>query len=111
MARKINVKLIMELRDAGLSRSTIASTRHISRHSVSAVFNIADEKGIRYRAGKNCLPCGGKFTLPSTFSEWTTLFENTAMVAAMVDRLTFQSYILDMNGQSYRLEQTKKQRR
>ena len=25
MARKINVKLIMELRDAGLSRSTIAS--------------------------------------------------------------------------------------
>lgn len=32
----------------GLSRSTIASTRHISRHSVSEVFNIADEKGIRY---------------------------------------------------------------
>ena len=48
MARKINVKLIMELRDAGLSRSTIASTRHISRHSVSEVFNIADEKGIHY---------------------------------------------------------------
>ena len=45
------------------------------------------------------------------FSEWTTLFENTAMVAAMVDRLTFQSYILDMNGKSYRLEQTKKQKR
>ena len=44
------------------------------------------------------------------FSEWTTLFENTAMVAAMVDRLTFQSYILDMNGQSYRLEQAKKQK-
>lgn len=45
------------------------------------------------------------------FSEWTTLFENPAMVAAMVDRLTFQSHILDMNGQSYRLEQTKKQHR
>ena len=44
------------------------------------------------------------------FSEWTTLFENTAMVAAMVDRLTFQSYILDMNGESYRLEQAKKHR-
>ena len=48
MARKINVKLIMELRDAGLSRSTIASTRHISRHSVSEVFNIADAKGLSY---------------------------------------------------------------
>jgi DNA replication protein DnaC len=44
------------------------------------------------------------------FSEWTTLFENAAMVAAMVDRLTFQSYILDMNGYSYRLEQAKKQK-
>lgn len=45
------------------------------------------------------------------FSEWTTLFENTAMVAAMVDRLTFHSHILDMNGTSYRLEQAKKQKR
>lgn len=42
------------------------------------------------------------------FSEWTSLFENTAMVAALVDRLTFKSYILDMNGDSYRLEHSKK---
>ena len=45
------------------------------------------------------------------FSEWTTLFENTAMVAAMIDRLTFQSYVLDMNGESYRLAQTKRARK
>lgn len=44
------------------------------------------------------------------FSEWTTLFENTAMVATMIDRLTFQSYVLDMNGESYRLAQTRKKR-
>ena len=42
------------------------------------------------------------------FSEWTTLFENTAMVAAMIDRLTINSYVLDMNGESYRLAQTRK---
>ncbi len=42
------------------------------------------------------------------FSEWTSLFENSAMVAALVDRLTFKSYILDMNGESYRLEHTKR---
>ena len=40
------------------------------------------------------------------FSEWPSLFENTAMVASMVDRLTFKSHILDMNGESYRLEQS-----
>ena len=42
------------------------------------------------------------------FSQWTELFENTAMVAALVDRLTFKSYVLDMNGDSYRLDQTLK---
>ncbi|NMB04421.1 MAG: ATP-binding protein [Tissierellia bacterium] len=46
-----------------------------------------------------------------SFSQWTELFENTAMVAALVDRLTFQSYILDMNGESYRLEQSLKNRK
>ena len=49
MANKINVKLILELRDAGMSRNTIASTRHISRNSVSDVIHIADEKGIRFK--------------------------------------------------------------
>ena len=29
------------------------------------------------------------------------------MVAALVDRLTFRSYILDMNGDSYRLDYSK----
>lgn len=42
------------------------------------------------------------------FLEWPTLFANTGMVAAIEDRLTFQSYILDMNGTSFRLEQAKK---
>lgn len=41
------------------------------------------------------------------FSRWTELFENTTMVAALIDRLTFRSYVLDMNGESYRLKSTK----
>ena len=32
MANKINVKLILELRKAGLSRNTIAATRHMSKN-------------------------------------------------------------------------------
>lgn len=45
------------------------------------------------------------------FSEWPTLFENDSMIAAMIDRLTFQSYVLDMNGESYRLSKTKNSRK
>ena len=40
------------------------------------------------------------------FSKWTDLFENTTMVAAMIDRLTFSSHVLDMSGDSYRLKVT-----
>ena len=37
------------------------------------------------------------------FSDWTQLFENTTMVGALVDRLTYRSHVLDMSGPSYRL--------
>lgn len=41
------------------------------------------------------------------FSSWTDLFENEIMVAALIDRITFRSHILNMNvKESYRLEQT-----
>ena len=48
MARKINVKLILELREAKLSRNYIADSRHFARNSVSEVFRIAEERGITY---------------------------------------------------------------
>ncbi|MDO7786092.1 IS21-like element helper ATPase IstB [Desulforamulus aquiferis] len=41
------------------------------------------------------------------FSEWTTLFENETMVSALIDRLTFRSHVLNMNGQSFRSENPK----
>ena len=31
------------------------------------------------------------------FSQWTELFENTLIIAALIDRLTFLSHVLDMN--------------
>lgn len=37
------------------------------------------------------------------FSRWTELFEHSTMIAALVDRLTFRSHVLDVNGESYRL--------
>lgn len=38
-----------------------------------------------------------------SFSKWTELFENTTMVSALVDRLTYRSHMLDMSDPSYRL--------
>ena len=46
MANKINVRLILELHDHGMSQDDIARTRHMSRSSVSTVVRIAKTKGI-----------------------------------------------------------------
>ena len=48
MARKIKAKLIMELREQGASRRSIATTRHMSMESVCDVLGIADERGITW---------------------------------------------------------------
>lgn len=43
------------------------------------------------------------------FSRWTEVFGDSMMTAALVDRLTHKSYILDMNGDSYRLRQRRRE--
>jgi transposase len=55
MARKIKVKLILELREQGMSRNQIAKTRHVAKLSVCEVFDIAQRMGVGYKdiEGKN----------------------------------------------------------
>lgn len=48
MAKKIKVKLILELRAAQMSQRQIYKTRRMSQHSVSDVYKIADHLGITY---------------------------------------------------------------
>jgi transposase len=48
MAKKIKVKLILELRATQMSQREICRTRKISQHSVSDVYKIADQLGITY---------------------------------------------------------------
>lgn len=48
MVHKLNVKLILELREKGLNRTHIAESRHISRRLVNEVCKIAREKNISY---------------------------------------------------------------
>lgn len=44
-----------------------------------------------------------------SFSDWTSMFENHTMVTALIDRLTFRSYVLNMNSDNpYRAEQAAK---
>ncbi|EMI09593.1 IS21 family transposase [Anoxybacillus gonensis] len=44
------------------------------------------------------------------FVEWTSIFGDEKMTAALLDRLTHRSHILLLNGESYRFRQSMKQR-
>jgi len=56
------------------------------------------------------LRAGRRSTIITTnlsFERWDEIFSDSVMTAAMIDRLTHKSYILNMNGNSYRLKETK----
>ena len=56
------------------------------------------------------LRAGRKSTIITTnlsFERWNEIFSDSVMTAAMIDRLTHKSYILNMNGNSYRLKETR----
>lgn len=56
------------------------------------------------------LRAGRKSTIITTnlsFERWSEIFHDPVMTAAMIDRLTHQSYIVNMNGDSYRMKETK----
>lgn len=57
------------------------------------------------------LRAGKKATIITTnlaFNRWGEIVKDKVLVAAMVDRLTHKAYLINMNGQSYRVKETEK---
>ena len=44
------------------------------------------------------------------FNEWTAVLGSERLTIALLDRLTHHVYILEMNGESYRLKESKRNR-
>lgn len=56
------------------------------------------------------LRAGRKSTIITTnlsFDRWQEIFGDPVITAAMVDRLTHKAYLINMNGNSYRVKETK----
>ena len=45
------------------------------------------------------------------FQEWTSVFASERPTGALLDRITHHVHILEMNAESYRLKQSRSQRR
>ncbi len=49
----------------------------------------------------------GRLATNLPFSEWGTVFTDARLVAAIVDRVTFNAHIIETGTQSYRLGTSK----
>jgi DNA replication protein DnaC len=68
-----------------------------------------DKEGAELLFTNLSLRAGHKATIITTnlsFDRWQELFGDPVLTAAMVDRLTYKAYIVNMTGNSYRLKET-----
>ncbi len=56
-------------------------------------------------------PAGQRITSNLPFDEWTETFGSERLTGALLDRLTHHVSILEMNGDSYRLGQSRAKQR
>lgn len=69
-----------------------------NRHQSELLFQVISERSER----------GSIITSTNLeFSKWPELFANEMLLTAMIDRLTFKSHILNMNGESSRISKHK----
>jgi len=69
-----------------------------------------DKEGAELLFSHLSLRCGRKSTIITTnlsFDRWKEIFGDPVLTAAMVDRLTHMAYMINMNGKSFRVKQTK----
>lgn len=70
----------------------------------------SDKEGAELLFTNLSIRTGRKSTIITTnlsFDRWGEVFTDPVMAAAMTDRLTYKSYMIDMNGESYRMKETK----
>ena len=69
-----------------------------------------DKNGAELLFNHLSLRAGRKSTIITTnlsFDRWDEIFGDAVLTAALVDRLTHKAYLINMNGESYRLKETK----
>jgi DNA replication protein DnaC len=69
-----------------------------------------DKEGAELLFSHLSLRCGRKSTIITTnlsFERWGEIFGDPVLTAAMVDRLTHKAYMINMNGKSFRVKETR----
>ena len=94
--RNQNVPLRQLERDTGIGRQTL---RKISKAGSELLFEVVSRAYERQSL---------IVTSNLPFESWTEVCGSERLTGAMLDRLTHKVHIIEANGQSYRLEQSRK---
>jgi DNA replication protein DnaC len=107
--------LVSELHEARDEKRPLRLQRQLAGHKLLIVDELSDVPlsptgaellfelfSQRYERGSIIVPSN----LP--FDEWTSVFAAKRLTGALLDRLTHHIYILEMNGDCYRLKHSKR---
>ena len=89
----------------GFLRASWAAENHIFNPTAVSLTKPFEVFSQRYERGSTLLTSN----LP--FDEWTEMFGSERLTGALLDRLTHHVHILEMNGESFRLNQSRKRRK
>ena len=105
---------ITQLKELKSNKSLRAYQSKLSKYDLVILdefgYISADKEGAELLFTHISLRAGQKSTIITTnlsFDRWGEIFGDPVMTAAMTDRLTHKSYVVNMNGNSYRVKETK----
>ena len=106
--------LVIELKEAMSKSQVTAYKRKFAKYELVIIDELGyvsfDKQGneILFNLLSNSNETGSMIvTTNLAFEKWAEVFHDTNLTGALVDRLTYKAQILDMNGESYRLKETK----
>ncbi len=105
--------LITELKETRSSKKLTAFENKFEKYDLVICDEFGyisfDREGAQMLFTHLSLRAGRKSTIITTnlsFDRWSELFGDPVLTAAMVDRLTHKAFLVNMNGDSYRLKET-----
>lgn len=107
--------LINRLKESRSQKTLQAIERHFMNYDLIIIDELGfisfDKEGSELLFSLLSLRAERKSTIITTnlkFNKWHEIFKDPLMTTAMVDRLTHKSYLIDMDGESYRMYETLK---
>lgn len=107
-------RLLTHLRESHSMRTLRQSEQRFEKHDLVICDEFGyvsfDKEGSELLFNHLSLRTGKKSTIITTnlnFDRWSEIFGDPVLTAALVDRITHKAYLVNMNGDSYRVKETK----